>query len=201
MRVPDDTSQPADITLLLQKAGSGDAGANDTLLEAVYHQLRRVAQHSLAGDAAPTIQATELVHEAWLRLNPAGIEIPWENRRHFFAAAAESMRRILIDHARARGAQKRGGKLARIPLADITDLVQAPDSSLILHLNDALTRLAEDAPEAAEIVRLRFFAGLTIDETAALTSSSRSTVLRKWQFARAWLFKELFGTESSPGTD
>jgi RNA polymerase sigma factor (TIGR02999 family) len=194
--VPDDSPPAPDITLLLQKAGTGLPGADDALLAAIYSQLRRLAQHSLAGDAAPTLQATELVHEAWMRLNHDGTEIPWENRRHFFSAAAESMRRILIDHARARGAQKRGGKLARVPLTDVTDLVQAPDSSLILHLDDAITRLAEDSPESAEIVRLRFFAGLTVDETATLTSNSRSTILRKWQFARAWLFKELFGSSA-----
>jgi RNA polymerase sigma factor (TIGR02999 family) len=199
--VPDDSPPAPDITLLLQKAGTGQPGADDALLEAIYGQLRRLAQHSLAGDAAPTLQATELVHEAWLRLNPGGAEIPWENRRHFFSAAAESMRRILIDHARARGAQKRGGKLARVPLTDVMDLVQAPDSSLILHLDDALTRLSEDSPDSAEIVRLRFFAGLTVDETAALTSHSRSTVLRKWQFARAWLFQELFGAEPPAASD
>jgi len=199
--VPDDFPPAPDITLLLQNAGSGRPGADDQLLEVIYGQLRRLAQHSLAGDVSPTLQATELVHEAWLRLHPGGTGIPWENRRHFFSAAAESMRRILIDHARARGAHKRGGKLARIPLADITDLVQAPDASLILHLDDALTRLSADSPEAAEIVRLRFFAGLTLDETATLTSSSRSTVLRKWQFARAWLFKELFGPETASAPD
>jgi RNA polymerase sigma factor (TIGR02999 family) len=191
--VPDDSSSP-DITLLLQKAGTGEPGADDALLNVIYSQLRRLAQHSLAGDAAPTLQATELVHEAWLRLHPGGAGIPWENRRHFFSAAAESMRRILIDHARARGAQKRGGKLARIPLTDIADLVHAPDSSLILHLDDAINRLAAESPEAAEIVRLRLFAGLTLDETATLTDTSRSTVLRKWNFARTWLFQELFGT-------
>jgi RNA polymerase sigma factor (TIGR02999 family) len=141
------------------------------------------------------------VHEAWLRLHPGGSGIPWENRRHFFSAAAESMRRVLIDHARARGAQKRGGKLDRIPLSDVTDLVQAPDASLILHLDDALNLLAADSPDSAEIVRLRFFAGLTLDETAALTETSRSTVLRKWQFARAWLFKELFGSGPVPAGD
>lgn len=182
----------------MQRAGMGETGAADELMEAIYGQLRRLAQARLASENAPTLQATELVHEAWLRLQPDGGfgAGSWENRRHFFSAAAESMRRILVDHARARGAQKRGGRAERVPLADVLDLAQAPDASVVFHLDEALARLGQESPEAAEIVKLRFFAGLSVEETVGMTGLSRSTVLRKWQAARAWLFKEIFDKET-----
>jgi len=196
MAPADPPTPPPDITRLLHRAGAGETGAADDLLDAIYGQLRRLAQARLAGESTPTLQATELVHEAWLRLHPDGDSGPlWDNRRHFFAAAAESMRRILVEHARARRAQKRGGQGRRVPLGDVLDLAQAPDPTVVFELDEALTRLAAESPEAAEIVQLRFFAGLSVEETADLTGLSRSSVLRKWQFARAWLFREMFGDE------
>jgi len=198
MSAADSPTPGPDITRLLHRAGAGESGAADDLLAAIYGQLRCLAQARLAGESTPTLQATELVHEAWLRLHPGRETGPlWDNRRHFFAAAAESMRRILVEHARARGTHKRGGRAERVPLGDVLDLAQAPDASIVFELDEALTRLAAKSPDVAEIVQLRFFAGLSVEETAELTGLSRSTVLRKWQLARAWLFRELFGGEAA----
>ncbi|MBL8755160.1 MAG: sigma-70 family RNA polymerase sigma factor [Planctomycetes bacterium] len=174
-----------------------DADRVERLLPLVYDQLRNQAQRVLRGEAVGhTLQATALVHEAFLRLvGPR--ELPWQNRAHFFAAAAEAMRRILVDHARKKAADKRGGKSARraaIDLAGLPDPASEEQSAGFLVLDDAITRLQQADPEAAEVVRLRYFAGLSIDETAAALSVSAPTVKRLWAFARGWL-KEAIDSE------
>lgn len=167
-----------------------DAARAERLLPLVYDQLRSLAQRALRAEAVGhTLQATALVHEAFLRLvGPR--EVPWQNRAHFFAAAAESMRRILVDHARKKAAQKRGGGSARraaVDLAGLPDPSSAEESAGFLVLDDAITRLRQVDPEAAQVVHLRYFAGLSIDETAAALEVSAPTVKRLWAFARGWL--------------
>ena len=164
----------------------------ECLLPLVYDQLRAVAQRALAAERpGHTLQATALVHEAYLKL-VGEREIPWASRAHFYVAAAEAMRRILIDHARARGRVKRGGGgggRARLTLSDVTDLASKPDQ--ILRFDEAFGRLEGELPEVAAIVRLRFFAGLSVEQTAEALGVSRSTVDRRWAFARAWLYRAL----------
>ncbi len=162
----------------------------ECLLPLVYDQLRAVAQRALAAERPDhTLQATALVHEAYLKL-VGEREIPWASRAHFYVAAAEAMRRILIDHARARGRVKRGGGgRARLTLSDVTDLASKPDQ--ILRFDEAFGRLEGESPEVAAIVRLRFFAGLSVEQTAEALGLSTSTVDRRWAFARAWLYRTL----------
>jgi RNA polymerase sigma factor (TIGR02999 family) len=138
------------------------------------------------------LQATALVHEAWLRLVGDGELEAFDTRGHFYTAAAEAMRRILIDHARAKGSDKRGGKASRLPL-DVVDLAQSGDLDQTLALDDAVSRLEELDPEAGHVVRLRFYAGLEVDETARVLGLSPRTTARDWAFARAWLFQQLSG--------
>jgi len=164
----------------------------ECLLPLVYDQLRAVAQRALAAERPEhTLQATALVHEAYLKL-VGEREIPWASRAHFYVAAAEAMRRILIDHARARGRVKRGGGgggRARLTLSDVTDLASKPDE--IVRFDEAFGRLEGESSEAAAIVRLRFFAGLSVEQTAEALGVSTSTVDRRWAFARAWLYRAL----------
>ena len=167
----------------------------ECLLPLVYDQLRAVARRALAAERPDhTLQATALVHEAYLKL-VGEREIPWASRAHFYVAAAEAMRRILLDHARARGRVKRGGGgsgsggRARVPLSGITDLASNPQE--ILRFDEAFRRLEGESPEAAAIVRLRFFAGLGVEQTAEALGVSTSTVDRRWAFARAWLYQAL----------
>lgn len=167
-----------------------DAERLAQLLPLVYEQLRHQAQRVMRAEGAGhTLQATALVHEAFLRLvGPR--ELPWQNRAHFFAAAAEAMRRILIDHARQKAAGKRGGPDARRAALDLTGLPDPRserDSAGFLVLDEAIERLQQADPEAAEVVRLRYFAGLSVDETAAALAVSAPTVKRLWAFARGWL--------------
>jgi RNA polymerase sigma factor (TIGR02999 family) len=176
---------------LLQDVAGGHEGAQDALLEQVYAQLRAIAQNFINQERpGHTLQATALVHEAYLRLlgqEEASNEIEWRNRRHFYHAAAEAMRRILIEHARRRGAEKRGGGWQRT-LLNVCDLAATDDSAGILAMNDAIMRLEETDATAAEIVRLRFFAGLSVEQTAAALNMSDRTVRREWTYARAKLF-------------
>ncbi|MDX2198728.1 MAG: ECF-type sigma factor [Phycisphaerae bacterium] len=179
-----------DATLLINSAAEGDKAAADALLPLVLDQLRKAAQVQLAGErAGHTLSATALVHEAYLRL--AGPRhVPWAGRAHFYAAAAEAMRRILVDHARARAAHIRGGPEARraaVNLAALPDPTSEMESSGFLILDDAITRLESVDAQAAEVVRLRYFAGLSIDETASALGVSAPTVKRTWAFARGWL--------------
>jgi len=165
---------------------------SDKLLEAVYDQLRAVAQERLKGEnVGQTLQATALVHEAFLRIGRDRV-VAFENRAHFYAAAAEAMRRILIDHARAKGALKRGKDAARSPLS-VVDLALDSDPDEILALDEALIRLEKAEPQVATVVRLRFFAGLSGDETAEALGVSPRQVDRLWAYARAWLLREMTG--------
>lgn len=182
--------KPSQITLLLQNVADGHDGAEGALLQQVYSQLRAIAQNFVS-DERPghTLQATALVHEAYLRMlgDETGNAVEWRNRRHFYRAAAESMRRILIEHARRRGAEKRGGNWQRT-LVNMCDLAAMEDSEGIVAIDDAILRLEETDATAAEIVRLRFFAGLSVEQTAAAMDMSDRTVRREWTYARAKLF-------------
>ena len=185
-----DDLRKTDVTTLLEQVSAGDEAATNQLLPMVYEQLRRIARARMNSEqVGHTLQATALVHEACMRLLGER-EVPWQNRAHFYAAAAEVMRRILIDHAKSKGRQKRGGNIKQMPL-NVADLANQDDPGNILALDDAICRLEEQNPEAASVVRLRFFAGLSVEDTAAALDMSPRTVDRRWKFARAWLFKEL----------
>ena len=178
----------ASIQDLLERAAGGER--SEELLPLVYAQLRRLAQHRMAHEKpGNTLQATALVHEAYLRI-AGDKEHGWASRAQFFAAAAEAMRRILIERARARGRLKRGGEHRRLTL-DRLDLAAAQDSESVLALDEALQRLAGFDARALDVVHLRFFAGLNVEETAAALELSPRTVKREWAFARAWLFDEM----------
>jgi RNA polymerase sigma factor (TIGR02999 family) len=181
--------EPEDATRLLLAASGGDKQAADRLLPLVYEQLRSAAQRDLASErAGHTLCATALVHEAYLKLiGPR--EVAWAGRGHFYAAAAEAMRRILVDHARARG--RRGGELRRLAeIGDVAALALA-DSEQILAVDDAVGRLESEDPEAASIVRLRFYAGLSVDQAADALGLSPRTAARLWSYARAVLYRDL----------
>lgn len=173
----------------LHKTPFRDGHAHE-LLQAVYGHLRAIAQQRMNEEGTGhTLEATALVHEAYLRITQER-RVPFQNRAHFFAAAAEAMRRILIDHARAKGAVKRGGNAARAPLS-VVDLASDNDPSEILALDEALERLEKEEPDVAVVVRMRFFAGLSIDETAAVVGISPRQADRLWSYARAWLLREM----------
>jgi len=186
------------VTRILSAIEQGDPHAASQLLPLVYDELRKLAAQKLAQEApGQTLQATALVHEAYLRLVvPAGgsgdppEEQHWDGRRHFFAAAAEAMRRILINRARDRGRVKRGGGWRRLHLDHIDLSVAEPPDELLI-LNDALDKLAQEDPACAELVKLRFFAGLTLDEAAKTMGVVRRTADRYWAFARSWLYVAL----------
>ncbi len=162
-------------------------GASAEFIVVVYDELRRLAAHRMAAESEPqTLDATALVHEAWMRIARPGGDERWSHKRHFFNAAAEAMRRILIDRARARNRQKRGGQLKREELHE--SRITAPcDGEDLLALNEVLDLLAVEKPELLEIVRLRYFVGLGWDEIEALLGLSQSTLRRKWLYAKAWL--------------
>ena len=177
----------SDVTEMLEAIERGDPRAADELLPVVYGELRTLARQHMAGERPDhTLQATALVHEAYLRLI-GGKELGCSNRRHFFQSAAEAMRRILIEHARRRNRQKRGGGRRPVPL-DAVELAVQGDAEKLLALDDAIRRLGIVDDRAAEIVRLRFFAGFDVAETAELLAVSPRTVKREWMFARAWLY-------------
>ena len=185
-----ETTAPEQITLLLSEAVGGDQRAADELLPLVYEQLRELARHRMSDErAGHTLQATALVHEAYLRL-VGNHDVQWSGRAHFFAAAAEAMRRILIDHARAHGGAKRGGGRRRIPLS-VVDLAAPEQFAEILSLDEAVSRLEGVSPDLAQVVRFRFYAGLSVAETAEALAVTPRTVERRWAGARAWLFREL----------
>ena len=179
-----------EITQALQAMHDAEAGAADRLLKLVYDELRQVASRKMALERpGGTLQATALVHETWLRLG--GERQPsWENRAHFFGAAAEAMRRILIEAARRRGTKRRGGGQLRVDL-DGLDLAAATEDDQILAMSDALERFAAVDPQKAELVKLRYFVGLTIEDSAATLGISEATAKRWWTFARAWLYREI----------
>jgi RNA polymerase sigma factor (TIGR02999 family) len=179
-----------EVTRLLEEAGQGQAHAVAALLPLVYEELRKLAAHRMTNERADhTLQATALVHEAYIRLL-GGAEIQCANRAHFFAAAAEAMRRILIDHARARQGPKRGGDRRKLPL-NVLEMATAEDPEQILALDEAISRLEKEDADAARVVRLRFYAGLSVEETAAALNVSPRTVNREWSFARVFLFRVL----------
>jgi RNA polymerase sigma factor (TIGR02999 family) len=180
-----------DVTRILDALGHGDPHVAAELLPLVYDELRRLAARHLAGEKpGQTLDATALVHEAYLRLVGGGPEQPWNSRGHFFAAAAEAMRRILVERARRKGRIRHGGNLRRVNLLD--DEVAAPtDDEQVLLLDEALARLAAVRRQAAELVKLRFFAGLTLEEVAPLLALSPRTARRLWAFARAWLRRDM----------
>ena len=186
-----------DVTQILSAIEQGDRHAAEQLLPLVYEELRKLATQKLTHEKpGQTLQATALVHEAYLRLvaNPSGEagggEQHWNSRGHCFAAAAEAMRRILVNRARDKGRLKRGGGRQRLDLENIADPATASDEDL-LDLDDALERLAGAYPECADLVKLRFFAGMTLEEAAAALGLPRRTADRQWAFARAWLFDAL----------
>ena len=182
-----------ELTRLLDAAAAGDHHAAGDLLPLVYDELRKLAAARLAVEApGQTLQPTALVHEAYLRLVGSAADVRWDSRGHFFAAAAEAMRRVLIDHARDRKRLKRGGQSRRREELDLDSLARldAPPDEL-LDLDDALARLEHEDPRAASLVKLRVFAGLTQDEAAAALRVVRRTADRDWAFARAWLFRQL----------
>jgi len=190
-----DSGGMADVTQTLGAIEQGDPHAAEQLLPLVYDELRRLAARRLGRETpGQTLQATALVHEAYLRL--VGREDPgWQGRGHFFAAAAEAMRRILIDNARRKGRPKHGGDRKRVALADDLSLTQPRED--LLALDEALTKLAAEEPSKAELVKLRYFAGLSLEEAAACLGISAATAKRYWVVARAWLFAAL----SEPGRE
>ena len=196
-----------EVTRILSAIEHGDPHAAEQLLPLVYDELRKLASQNLAQEApGQTLQATALVHEAYLRLvmparakrNPIE-EQHWDGRRHFFAAAAEAMRRILINRARDRGRVKRGGGWRRLHLDHIDFSVAEPPGELLI-LNDALDKLAQEDPACAELVKLRFFTGMTLDEAAQTMGVVRRTADRYWAFARSWLYAALRKDEESAET-
>ena len=181
----------SDVTQLLNAIEAGEPKAADQLLPLVYEELRKLAAVRMANEAAGhTLQPTALVHEAWLRLAGHDIHMPFANRAHFFAAAAEAMRRILIDRARSKGAGKRGGDWQRIDLDKVEIAAEADDDTLLL-VNEALEKLAREDGRAAEMAKLRFFGGLTLEEAAQVMGVTERTANRYWAFARVWLFHEM----------
>jgi RNA polymerase sigma factor (TIGR02999 family) len=180
----------SDLASLLQTAAEQDPASAGKLLPEVYEELRRIAARRLSSQpGGQTLQATALVHEAFLRL-VGDTDRTWRDRRHFFAAATEAMRHILVDRARRKAAVRHGGGLVRVELDNIHVAAEASDES-VLRLNDSLERLAGHNPEAAEIIRLRFFGGFTFAQAAEMMGISERTAKRLWAYARTWLFEEI----------
>jgi RNA polymerase sigma factor (TIGR02999 family) len=180
----------SEMTQVLTAAAHGDSAAAEDLLPLVYDELRKLAAHKMANEAAGhTLQPTALVHEAWLRLIHVQDQ-SFENRAHFFAAAAEAMRRILIDHARRKSARRHGGGLERVNLEQI-DVPEQADEDTLLRIDEALSALARDDSKAAELVKLRFFSGMRVEDAALALGVTDRTARRYWRFARAWLRDQL----------
>jgi RNA polymerase sigma factor (TIGR02999 family) len=189
----------SDVTQILSAIGQGDPQAAAQLLPLVYDELRQLAAQKLSHETpGQTLDATALVHEAYLRLVGQGDELRWDSRGHFFAAAAEAMRRILINRARDKKRDKRGGGWRRVDLDRLAVLDDAGDEDL-LALDVALEELARENPACAELIKLRFFAGLTLGDAADALGMARRTADRTWAYARAWLYDRLSETEPPPG--
>ena len=181
----------SDVTRILDRARQGDAKAGEELLPLVYEELRKLAAHKMAQEApGQTLQPTALVHEAWLRLG-ADAQPPWQNRAHFFAAAAEAMRRILVERARQRTALKRRGGAERVSLEETEILIAVADDERLLAVDEALEKLATLHPRKAELVKLRYFVGMTFDEAASVLGIAVPTAKEWWAYARAWLAVEI----------
>jgi RNA polymerase sigma factor (TIGR02999 family) len=187
-----------DVTRILCAVEQGDAQAAEQLLPLVYDELRRLAAHRLAQEKpGQTLQATALVHEAYVRLVDAEKVDRWNSRGHFFAAAAEAMRRILVENARRKRAAKHGGCHERHELDENVLEADVPFEDLIA-LDEALTALAAEDPGEAEVVQLRYFAGLSVEEAARALNISVATAKRRWTYARAWLFRAIQGRDQEP---
>ncbi|APZ96920.1 ECF-type sigma factor [Fuerstiella marisgermanici] len=185
-----------DVTQILSRIEDGDPHAANQLLPLVYEELRKLASSRMSQEAVgQTLQPTALVHEAFMRLVGSESGQDWDNRGHFFAAAAEAMRRILIDNARRKNSAKRGGDQARHDLRDDDAVLHPDNSDTLLALDEALTRFAEVEPDMARMVELRYFTGLTIEETAKVLGVSPRTTKRNWAYARAWLKRAMDGAE------
>jgi RNA polymerase sigma factor (TIGR02999 family) len=181
----------SDVTRILSSIEQGGPHAAEQLLPLVYDELRRLATAKLAHEKpGQTLQATALVHEAYVRLVVGEPERHWDSRGHFFAAAAEAMRRILVEQARRKQSEKHGGLFLRLGLEDLDVADEAPDEAL-LAVDNALDRLSVEHPEKAELVKLRYFAGLSIEDAAQAQGISPATAKRRWTFARAWLYREI----------
>ena len=179
-----------DVTRILNAMEQGDAKAGEELFPLVYEELRRLAGHKMASEApGHTLQATALVHEAWLRLGGAN-QPTWQSRAHFFAAAAEAMRRILVERARRKQSRKRGGGAEHEELDESVLVLTAPADEL-LAVHEALDGLGREDPSAAELVKLRYFVGMTMEETASALGLAHRTAERLWTYARAWLRREI----------
>ena len=186
-----------DVTHILSAIEQGDLKASEQLLPLVYDELRKLAAQKLAHEKpGQTLQATALVHEAYIRLVDMDKAPHWNSRGHFFAAAAEAMRRILVDRAREKGRAKRGGRLQRLDV-DLVALATAVTPDQLLAIDEALAKLAVDDPTAAQIVQLRYFAGLTVEESGQALAISTTTAYRHWNYARAWLYRELVETSKT----
>jgi RNA polymerase sigma factor (TIGR02999 family) len=185
-----------EVTRILNSVQNDDTAAINQLLPAVYEELRRLARHKMAGESSGhTLQPTALVHEAWLRLVSPGQQ-SWQNRAHFFTAAAEAMRRILVEHARRKLSLKRGGGVVREELEESRLEMKAPPDEL-LAVHEALDKLATEDTAAAELVKLRYFVGMTMEEAASALGLATRTAERTWTFARAWLKAEIRGQGKS----
>ena len=178
-----------EVTQLLSAIDRGDQQASEKLLPLVYDELRRLAAQRLASESpGQTLEATALVHDAYVRLVDAQHQQKWDSRGHFFAAAAEAMRRILIDNARRKQSVRHGGQLRRVALEDADGKADSAALDDLLALDDALTQFAAQEPEKAQLVKLRYFAGLSLEEAAEALGVSRATASRYWTYARAWLY-------------
>ena len=181
---------PQDVTLLLSRLTDGDGAVMDDLLPIIYGELRRLATSYLRRERpGHTLQPTALVHEAYLRLVDQ-TQVHWQNRAHFFGVAAQMMRRILVDHARGHNAEKRGGEFQKLPIDENLDVADERAADLIA-LDEALERLAELDAQKARVVELRFFGGLSVEETAEVMGVSAPTVKRQWRMAKSWLYGQV----------
>lgn len=190
------TPAPREVTQLLVAWGNGDEAALEQLIPLVYEELRRIARRYMGRERqGVTLQTTALVNEAYLRLIDAR-QVRWQNRAHFFAISAQLMRRILVDFARSRNYQKRGGAARQVTLDEALVVPQEPDRNLVA-LDDALRALAEVDERKARVVELRFFGGLSVEETAEVLKISTDTVTRDWNFAKVWLLRELSASVTS----
>jgi RNA polymerase sigma factor (TIGR02999 family) len=181
----------SDVTHILERVEQGDGKAAEELLPLVYEELRKLAAHKMANEpSGQTLQATALVHEAWLRLVGAQDGQVWQNRGHFFAAAAEAMRRVLVENARRKARLKRGGGQERIELEQLELAETSPDEKVLL-IDEALEQLQTNDPQKARVVVLKFFGGLTNQEVAANLGLTERTVERHWAYAKAWLFRKI----------
>jgi RNA polymerase sigma factor (TIGR02999 family) len=190
----------SEVTRILSAVEHGDPHAAEQLLPLVYEELRKLAAQKLAQEKpGQTLQATALVHEAYLRLVGEGREQEWDSRGHFFAAAAEAMRRILVENARRKSATKRGGQLRRLDI-EVARLEEPKLDEEILSVNEALDKLACENPPVATLVKLRYFTGMTLEEAATVLRVSVRTAHRYWDYARAWLHHEIRTSHLPPGT-